>query len=204
MLAYERALWKSGLEWVAGVDEAGRGPLAGPVVAACVVLPRRASGKLKGLTDSKQLKPAQRDHYFDRLFEVAVAIGVGEASCSEIDNINILQATFLAMRRALDQIERADHVLVDGNRPIPQLSCPQQAIVKGDGLSLSIAAASVIAKVTRDRAMEALHAAYPVYGFDSHKGYGTKAHYAAIAEHGLTPHHRLSFLKGVAGAGSML
>jgi ribonuclease HII len=201
MLAYERALWKTGLEWVAGVDEAGRGPLAGPVVAACVVLPKRASSKLKGLTDSKRLKPAQRDHYYDRLFEVAVAIGVGEASCSEIDRINILQATFLAMRRALDQIERADHVLVDGNRPIPQLSCPQQAIVKGDGLSLSIAAASVIAKVTRDRAMEALHAEYPVYGFEQHKGYGTKAHYTAIAEHGITPHHRLSFLTGVAGAG---
>lgn len=201
MLAYERALWKSGLEWVAGIDEAGRGPLAGPVVAACVVLPKRASSKLKGLTDSKQLKPAQRDHYYDRLFEVAVAIGVGEASCEEIDGVNILQATFLAMRRAMDQLERVEHVLVDGNRPIPKIHCPQQAIVKGDGLSLSIAAASVIAKVTRDRAMEALHAEYPVYGFDQHKGYGTKAHYAAIAEHGLTPHHRLTFLKGVAGAG---
>lgn len=204
MLAYERALWKTGCEWVAGIDEAGRGPLAGPVVAACVVLPKRAHPKLKGLTDSKQLKPAQRDHYYDRLVEVAVAIGVGEASCQEIDALNILQATFLAMRRALDQIERADHVLVDGNRPIPSLLIPQQAIVKGDGLSLSIAAASVIAKVTRDRALERLHAEYPHYGFDSHKGYGTKAHYAAIAEHGLSPHHRLTFLKGVAGASSVI
>lgn len=202
MLAFERTLWKSGYEWVAGVDEAGRGPLAGPVVAACVVLPPRVGAKLKGLTDSKRLSELQREHFYQRLHDVALAIGVGEASPEEIDAVNILQATFLAMRRAIAQVERSECLLVDGNQTIPDLVLPQQAIVKGDGLSLSIAAASVIAKVTRDRAMTALDADFPHYGFARHKGYGTKVHYAAIEAHGLTPHHRRSFLKAVSAAQS--
>lgn len=199
MLSYERALWKTGIQWVAGVDEAGRGPLAGPVVAACVVLPRRQSARLKGLTDSKQLKEAQREHFYAELQEVAVAIGVGSASPEEIDEVNILQATFLAMRRAIAQVTVAECLLVDGNRAIPAMALPQQTIVKGDGLSLSIAAASVIAKVTRDRELVALDAAFPHYGFARHKGYGTKVHYEALAAHGPTPHHRRSFIKAVSG-----
>lgn len=197
MLTYERALWKTGIKMVAGVDEAGRGPLAGPVVAACVVLPRRANARLNGLTDSKQLSEAQREHFFEQIQHVAIAIGVGSASCEEIDEVNILQATFLAMRRAIAEAAIAECLLVDGNRAIPQTALPQQTIVKGDGLSLSIAAASVMAKVTRDRLMVALDAEFPPYGFARHKGYGTKAHYAALAEHGLTAHHRRSFLKAV-------
>lgn len=197
MLTHERKLWKQGFACVVGVDEAGRGPLAGSVVAACVLLPKRANAKLKGLTDSKQLTALQRDRYFDALHEVALAIGVGEATAAEIDEVNILQATFLAMGRAIAQVQQAECVLVDGNRAIPHLTLPQHTIVKGDSLSLSIAAASVIAKVTRDRQMEALHEAFPAYGFDRHKGYGTKVHYEALAEHGPTPQHRRSFLGSV-------
>jgi ribonuclease HII len=194
MLAYEKACWNAGYDWVAGVDEAGRGPLAGTVVAACVILPRRTPRSLAGLTDSKQLTPAQRERFFEALQEVALVLGVGEASALEIDQINILQATFLAMKRALAGVPEAQFVLVDGNRAIPNLALPQQTIVRGDAASRCIAAASVIAKVTRDRQMVALHAAYPQFGFLSHKGYGTVAHYAALHAHGPTPHHRRSFL----------
>jgi ribonuclease HII len=197
VLTHERALWKEGSTGVVGVDEAGRGPLAGSVVAACVLLPRRANAKLKGLTDSKQLTALQRDRYFEALHEVALAIGVGEATPAEIDAVNILQATFLAMKRAIAQVPRADFVLVDGNRAIPGLEFPQRTLVKGDSLSLSIAAASVIAKVTRDRQMEALDAEFPLYGFARHKGYGTKVHYEALKAHGPTVHHRRSFLPEV-------
>jgi ribonuclease HII len=197
VLTHERALWKEGSTGVVGVDEAGRGPLAGAVVAACVLLPRRAHAKLKGLTDSKQLTALQRDRYFEALHEVALAIGVGEATPAEIDAVNILQATFLAMKRAIAQVPRADFVLVDGNRAIPGLELPQRTLVKGDSLSLSIAAASVIAKVTRDRQMEALDAEFPLYGFARHKGYGTKVHYEALKAHGPTVHHRRSFLPEV-------
>lgn len=194
MLHFEKSCWSEGYEVVVGVDEAGRGPLAGPVVAACVLLPRAPSRKLNGLTDSKQLTAAQREHYFETIHEVALAVGVGEASCLEIDEHNILQATFLAMRRALEQVPVAQIVLVDGNRPIKGLALPQRTIVKGDALSRSIAAASVIAKVTRDRQMVQLDAEYPQYGFARHKGYGTAAHYAALRTHGPSPHHRRSFL----------
>lgn len=195
MLRYERALWRAGTTRVAGVDEAGRGPLAGPVTAACVVLPSRVPRALTGLTDSKQLSESQREHYFELLQGLAIAIGVGNASPREIDAINILQATFLAMRRALAAIEAPEHVLVDGNLRIPELDWPQQAIVGGDGCSLSIAAASVIAKVTRDRAMVALDAQHPGYGFAKHKGYGTAAHREALERLGPCPEHRESFLK---------
>jgi ribonuclease HII len=192
--AYEKAAWAAGYEFVVGIDEAGRGPLAGPVVAACVLLPKRTSKKLEGLTDSKQLTEKQRERLFDAIQDVAIAIGVGAATPAEIDEINILQATFLAMRRALAQVPQAQYALVDGNLKIAKLELVQEPIVKGDGRSRSIAAASVIAKVTRDRQMVALDAEMPQYGFARHKGYGTAAHYAALREHGPTVHHRQSFL----------
>jgi ribonuclease HII len=175
---------------VCGVDEAGRGPLAGPVVAAAVILdPDRTP---PGINDSKQLTAEQREELFEALQQVAV-IGIGEASVEEIDRINILQATFLAMRRAVAALGQAPrHALVDGNQQ-PKLGCRTTLLVGGDGLSLSIAAASIIAKVTRDRLMAALDARHPGYGFARHKGYATEAHLAAIAEFGPCPAHRLSF-----------
>ena len=197
MLRHERAWWKQGFESVAGVDEAGRGPLAGPVVAACVVLPRNAARRLSGLTDSKQLTALQRDRFFERIHEVALAVGVAEASPEEIDERNILQATFLAMRRAIAQIGPVEVVLVDGNRAISEFTLPQETLVKGDARSLSIAAASVVAKVTRDRALLALDAEFPAYGFSRHKGYPTPQHYAALEVNGPCPHHRLTFLKRI-------
>ena len=197
MYRLERASRLQGLAPVAGVDEAGRGPLAGPVVAACVWLPDAAPRALKGLTDSKQLKPAQRDAFFERIHGVAKGIGVGVATVEEIDALNILQATFLAMRRAVAGVPAARHLLVDGNMTIPGLAHSQAAVVGGDGLSWSIAAASVIAKVTRDRMLVTLDAEFPAYGFARHKGYGTAAHYAALRAHGLTPHHRRSFLRAL-------
>lgn len=195
MLSFERSCWKEGYQWVAGVDEAGRGPLAGPVVAACVILPRRLGTKLNGLTDSKQLSEARREEFYEKLQTVAVAIGVGAASPTEIDAHNILGATFLAMKRAIAQVVQAEAVLVDGNRRIPDLPMFQQTIVKGDALSLSIAAASVVAKVTRDRLLVELDREFPHYGFARHKGYPTKAHYEALAQHGATPHHRMTFIR---------
>ncbi len=193
----ERACRKDGLTGIAGVDEAGRGPLAGPVVAACVMLPAAAPRRLKGLTDSKQLSATAREVYFEIIHEVALAVGVGVATTTEIDDVNILQATFLAMRRAHEGTPDARHLLVDGNLTIPGMACTQVAVVGGDGLSWSIAAASVIAKVTRDRVMVALDEAYPGYGFARHKGYGTAAHYEALRRLGPTIHHRRSFLKGL-------
>lgn len=197
MYGLERACRKDGLTGIAGVDEAGRGPLAGPVVAACVVLPVAAPRKLKGLTDSKKLTAAAREAYFDVIHEVALSVGVGFASTDEIEALNILQATFLAMRRAHAGAPGAHHLLVDGNLTIPGLACSQHAVVGGDGLSWSIAAASVIAKVVRDREMVALDAAFPGYGFARHKGYGTAAHYEALRRLGPTVHHRMSFLKAL-------
>ena len=194
MLECERALWAAGHARVGGIDEAGRGPLAGPVVAACVVLPRRTPKALAGINDSKQLSEERREHFFPLIQRHAVAYGVGEATPEEIDAINILQATFLAMRRALEAAGGADAVLVDGNKTIPGLLVVQQAIVKGDGRVRAIAAASILAKVTRDRFMVALHEQVPHYGFAGHKGYGTAAHFAALREHGPSIHHRRSFL----------
>lgn len=194
MLSFERDYWQRGIVRVAGVDEAGRGPLAGTVVAACVLLPCRDIPELDGLTDSKKLSAAKREHFYPLIFDVALAVGIGEASPLEIDQINILQATFLAMRRAISQVPDLQFILVDGNRAIKTLEIPQQTIVKGDALSLSIAAASVIAKVTRDRQMEALDLQFPGYGFKKHKGYGTALHYQALADLGPTVHHRRTFL----------
>ncbi len=190
---YEHACNGEGYQIICGVDEAGRGPLAGPVCAAAVILP--ADLEIEGLNDSKKLTEKRREALYDIITEKAVAYGIGFASEQEIDEINILQATFLAMRRAVDQLSvTPDMVLVDGNRE-PSLDLPVKTIIKGDSLSANIAAASVLAKVTRDRLMVEQDAIYPQYKFAVHKGYGTKAHYAAIAEYGMCPIHRRTFLK---------
>ena len=196
---FERELWSRGIAQVAGVDEAGRGPLAGPVVAAAVILPHvwQHSGfdeRLRDLNDSKQLTEAQRENFFSILTahpEVRFAIAIVDAAT--IDRINILQATHRAMNEALAKLEpQPEHVLVDG-KPVKTMKLPNTAIVKGDAKSYSIAAASVLAKVTRDRMMLEFHAQFPDYGFAEHKGYGTPQHLAAIAEHGACPIHRRSF-----------
>jgi ribonuclease HII len=176
---------------VAGVDEAGRGPLAGPVVAAAVILDELHP--IKGLADSKQLSPARRAALYDEIRAKALCCSVAEASVEEIDAINILQATMLAMRRAVQGLRlRPVKVLVDGNR-LPPLDVLAEAIVQGDAKVQAISAASILAKVTRDRMLEALHAQHPLYGFDRHKGYGTAQHLAALREHGPLPVHRRSF-----------
>jgi ribonuclease HII len=176
---------------VAGVDEAGRGPLAGPVIAAAVIFEKKRIPK--GLNDSKKLSAAQREKLFDAIMKRALAVGVGEASVDEIDLVNIRQATHLAMARAVRALSPAPvFALVDGNDP-PPLPCPCETIIRGDGLSLSIAAASIVAKVTRDRLMLALHEIHPEYRWASNKGYGTEDHLHALAVHGATPHHRRSF-----------
>jgi ribonuclease HII len=176
---------------VAGVDEAGRGPLAGPVVAAAVILHPRQP--IRGLADSKALGPARRERLFDEVCAKALALSIAEASVEEIDRLNILQATLLAMRRAVDGLRLVPrHVLVDGNR-LPLLSMPATAIVKGDARVPAISAASILAKVHRDRLCAELHAAWPQYGFDGHKGYPTAAHLQALREHGACPAHRRSF-----------
>lgn len=176
---------------VAGVDEVGRGPLAGPVYAAAVILdPARLPA---GLDDSKKMTEARREKAFDAIMSSALAVGIGVASVAEIDRINILAATMLAMRRAVDGLAiKPVHALVDGNR-VPALPCPADAIVKGDGKVLSIAAASIIAKVTRDRVMCDLDLAFPGYGWARNKGYGTADHMEALARLGPSVHHRSSF-----------
>ena len=178
---------------ICGVDEAGRGPLAGPVCAAAVILPE---GELiPGLNDSKKLTDKKRRELFPIIKEKAVAYGIAFASEAEIDEINILQATFLAMKRAIEQLDgKADFALIDGNRET-DFGIPCLTVVKGDSRSANIAAASVLAKVTRDIYMEELAEKYPQYGFEIHKGYGTKAHYAALTEHGMCDAHRRSFLR---------
>ena len=192
-LDYEQALWDRGFSLVCGVDEAGRGPLAGPVVAAAVILdPDRP---VEGLDDSKKLTEKKREALFPLIQERALAFGVGMASEQEIDQYNILQATFLAMRRAVEQLSlRPDAALVDGNQN-PDLGIPTQTVIKGDALSASIGAASILAKVTRDHLMLQLDQIYPQYHFAKHKGYPTKDHYACLAQHGPSPVHRRSFLK---------
>ena len=182
-----------GLHPICGVDEAGRGPLAGPVCAAAVILPEHL--QIPGLTDSKKLTDKKRRELFPIIQEQAIAYGIGLASESEIDEINILQATFLAMGRALEQLSvRPALALIDGNREA-DFGLPVKTVVKGDSLSANIAAASILAKVTRDNLMLELAQQYPEYGFDIHKGYGTKAHYEALRTYGPCPIHRRSFLK---------
>ncbi len=193
MWEIEDGLYNQGISVICGVDEAGRGPLAGPVCAAAVILPPHL--ELPGLTDSKKLTDKKRRELFPLIQEQAVAYGIGLASEEEIDEINILQATFLAMQRALDQLSvKPDIALIDGNRT-KEFGLPVKTVVKGDSLSANIAAASILAKVTRDDLLLQLDAQYPEYGFAVHKGYGTKAHYAALTEFGPCPSHRRSFLK---------
>jgi len=193
MWEIENGFYEQGAAVICGVDEAGRGPLAGPVCAAAVILPKHLD--LPGLTDSKKLTDKKRRELFPIIQEQAVAFGIGFATEQEIDEINILQATFLAMQRALDQLTvKPDLALIDGNRE-KDFGLPVKTVVKGDSLSLNIAAASVLAKVTRDDLMMEMAQKYPEYGFDIHKGYGTKAHYAALRTHGPCPIHRMTFLK---------
>ena len=193
MWAIEDECRAEGYTVICGVDEAGRGPLAGPVCAAAVILPEHL--ELPGLNDSKKLSDKKRRELFPLIKEQAIAYGIGLASQEEIDEINILQATFLAMERAIAQLEgKADLALIDGNRA-KDFGLPVKTVVKGDSLSASIAAASILAKVTRDDMMEAYAEEYPGYGFEIHKGYGTKAHYAALTEKGPSTIHRMTFLK---------
>ena len=190
---YEHEAAREGFACICGVDEAGRGPLAGPVCAAAVILPPDI--QIEGLNDSKKLTDKKRRALYDVITEQAVSYGIAFADEQEIDKINILQATFLAMRRAFEKLTvTPDIALIDGNRA-PGLSCRERTVVHGDALSASIAAASILAKVTRDRLMEEYDAQYPQYGFAVHKGYGTQRHYAALREFGACPIHRQSFLR---------
>ena len=193
MWEIEESLYSDGLNVICGVDEAGRGPLAGPVYAAAVILPPNL--EIPGLTDSKKLSDKKRRELFPVIQEQAVAYGIGSASEQEIDEINILQATFLAMRRALAQLTvTPDLVLIDGNRET-DFGLPVKTVVKGDSLSANIAAASVLAKVSRDDWMLEMAKQYPQFGFEIHKGYPTREHYDALRAHGPCPIHRMSFLK---------
>ena len=193
MWQIEQQMSAQGYSVICGVDEAGRGPLAGPVCAAAVILPPNL--EIPGLDDSKKLTDKRRRELFPIIQEQAIAYGIGFASHEEIDEINILQATFLAMERALEQLKvRPDLALIDGNRE-KDFGMPVRTVVKGDSLSANIAAASVLAKVSRDVLMEQYAQEYPQYAFDVHKGYGTKAHYEALRQHGPSPIHRMSFLK---------
>ena len=183
------------LIWVCGVDEAGRGPLVGAVVAGAVVLD--PNNPISGLKDSKKLTPAKRDFLYEQIIEKAKAWGVGQASPAEIDDINILQATMLAMQRAVEDLTTRlgtwpDKALIDGNR-CPELPIPSEAIIKGDAKEPAISAASIIAKVTRDRQMQVLDKLHPQYGFAQHMGYPTEAHFAALKEFGACDEHRRSF-----------
>ena len=182
-----------GYSVICGVDEAGRGPLAGPVCAAAVILPENV--EIPGLNDSKKLSDKRRRELFPQIKEKALAYGIAFASHEEIDEINILQATYLAMQRAIDQLEgKAELALIDGNRA-KDFGLPVKTVVHGDSLSASIAAASILAKVTRDDYMVKMAEEYPQYGFEIHKGYGTKAHYEALRQYGPCPIHRSTFLK---------
>ena len=188
-LAHERALWRQGIERVAGIDEAGRGPLAGPVVVAAVILTKRF--KLRELDDSKKLNAQKREALYAQL-STTVEWSVSIFAHDAVDRLNILRATHEAMKEAFSKLPSAAHALIDG-LPVPNFPAPQTALVGGDGLSFSIAAASVIAKVTRDRIMEEMDAMYPEYGFRQHKGYATPKHLGKLREHGPCPIHRKSF-----------
>lgn len=190
---YEESLYEQGFEMICGVDEAGRGPLAGPVCAAAVILPAHID--IPGLNDSKKLSDKRRRELFPLIQEQAIAYGIAFADHEEIDEINILQATYLAMQRAIDGLTvKPAYALVDGNRA-KDFGLPVRTVVHGDSLSASIAAASVLAKVSRDDYMLEMAQKYPEYGFEIHKGYGTKAHYEALRKYGECPIHRKSFLK---------
>ena len=191
--ALENEIYASGMNILCGVDEAGRGPLAGPVCAAAVILPRGL--EIPGLNDSKKLSEKKREALYDVIISSAMAYGIAFADVEEIERLNILHATFLAMNRAIAQLSvRPELALIDGNRD-SDIEVPSRCIVKGDSRCADIAAASILAKVTRDRYMIKMAEQYPQYGFEQHKGYGTKQHYAALREYGATPIHRMSFLR---------
>ena len=191
-LAIERAFWSRGLRYVAGLDEAGRGCLAGPVVAAAVVFPPDVA--LPGIADSKTLSPAVREELAGRIRAVAVSVGIGQCTPAEIDRMNILWASMEAMRRAAATLQPPpDLLLIDGTTCFPDSPWPYETLVKGDGRCHAVAAASILAKTTRDRLMRALHEELPRYGWDTNVGYPTRAHYDALARHGPTPHHRRTF-----------
>ncbi len=193
MWEIEDSHFEKGIKLICGVDEAGRGPLAGPVCAAAVILPPHV--QIPGLNDSKKLTDKKRRELYPMIMEQAIAYGIGLASHEEIDEINILQATYLAMERAINQLSvKPELALIDGNRA-KDFGLPVQTVIKGDSLSASIAAASILAKVTRDDLMLEAAKDYPQYAFDVHKGYGTKAHYEALTAFGPSPIHRMSFLK---------
>ncbi len=197
MKAFDQ-VFEAGEFLVAGIDEAGRGPLAGPVVAASVILPRDVV--FEGINDSKKLTAQERDRLYDEIMKKAISVGVGIVSADIIDEINILQATFRAMKKAVFSMDHgAGVLLVDGNQTIPEInpSVTQHAVIQGDSKSVSIAAASIIAKVTRDRIMMNYHQEYPMYGFNGHKGYGSKGHIATIKQIGPSKIHRMSFLKNI-------
>lgn len=192
-LEFEKEALAKGYKSVCGVDEAGRGPLAGPVCAAAVILPEGVI--IDGVNDSKRLSEKKRESLFDVIREQALSYSIAYATVDEIEEINILNATMLAMRRAIDGLDiKADYAMIDGNK-IPPLDIDAECIVKGDAKSMSIACASILAKVSRDRLLYKYAEEYPMYGFDKHKGYGTKVHREAILKYGPCPYHRKSFLK---------
>ncbi|MCQ2514490.1 MAG: ribonuclease HII [Ruminococcus sp.] len=194
-LEYEKSAIEKGYKSICGVDEAGRGPLAGPVCAAAVILPYDTI--IEGVNDSKKLSEKKREALFDVITAKAVAYSIAFATVEEIEEYNILNATMLAMKRAVEGLEvKADYAMIDGNR-LPQLDIPSEYIIKGDAKSMSIASASILAKVTRDRLLYKYAEEYPEYMFDKHKGYGTKAHIEALKKYGPTPFHRKSFLKKI-------
>lgn len=191
-LEYEQIAHNNGFKYVCGVDEAGRGPLAGPVCSAAVILPNNII--IEGANDSKKLSEKKREYLFDVIKNIAISYSIAYASVEEIENMNILNATMLAMKRAVEGLEvKADYAMIDGNR-IPELSIDAESIVKGDAKSMSIACASILAKVSRDRLLCEYAKEYPQYSFDKHKGYGTKVHVEALKKYGPCPYHRMSFL----------
>ena len=194
--SYENIARQKGYKFICGVDEAGRGPLAGPVCAAAVILPPDCI--IDGLNDSKKISEKKREMLFEQIIQKAVSYSVAYGTLEEIEKYNILEATYLAMNRAIDGLsQKTDFALIDGNRIPKNIKIPCETVVKGDSKSCSVAAASILAKVTRDRLMLEYDKKYPQYNFAKHKGYGTKAHYEAIKEYGVCEIHRLSFLKNV-------
>ena len=195
---YEKAAVSSGFNTVCGVDEAGRGPLAGPVCAAAVILPEDTV--IEGLDDSKKLSEKKRERLYDEITEKAVAYCVAYGTLEEIESVNILEATFIAMNRAIDGLKvKPDFAIIDGNRVPKGIKIPCATLIKGDSKSMSVAAASILAKVTRDRLMLTYDEKYPQYNFKKHKGYGTKEHTELLKQYGPSPIHRLSFLKNILG-----
>lgn len=191
MLTHERQLSAAGFSSIAGIDEVGRGPLAGPVVAAAVILPWRRP--IRGVRDSKEVPPTERERLYHQILESAIAVGVGMVGPREIERINILQATIVAMEEAVSRLGIAPDALLIDAVPLRRLDTPQRAVIHGDAVSYLIAAASIVAKVIRDRLMEDYHVRYPRYGFSGHKGYGTPLHVECLSRHGSCPIHRRTF-----------